>query len=584
MTMQLDRRLLALVGTRSVSLVGAVGFGALGGIAVVVQAWLLAHVIARVFLGGATRTQVATPLMLLLGAIAVRALLSWAADVAAAHAAAGVKHELRDRVFAHLLEGGPIAAGRERTGELVTTLTDGIEALDAYIARYLPQLALAALIPLTVAAVVLTRDLLSGVVLVLTAPLIPIFMILIGRLADVRSRRQWLAMSRLSASFLDTIQGLTTLKVLGRSRAQIAVIRHASEAFRFASMEVLRIAFLSSLVLELVATLSVAVVAVEIALRLLHGRLDFEQAFFVLLLAPEFYLPLRRLGADFHAGLAGTTAAQRLFTLLDAPAPAKPAIATPTPMPPAPAIELEEVSYAYPGDGGRGSAARPALISVNLTIEPGEKLAVVGPSGAGKSTLARIVLRFVEPDSGRLMAGGVPANVIDPDDWRRAMAWVPQSPHLFADTVAANICLARPESDGRDIAAAARHALAEEFIAELPGGYDTPVGEHGARLSGGQVRRIALARAFLADAPLLILDEPTADLDPRLQRELDVVLEDLLAGRSALIIAHRVPTVIAADRVVVLDGGRVVDVGPHEELLERCDLYRRLVHSYGGGA
>ncbi len=580
--MQLDRRLLALVRTRSVSLLGAVGFGALGGIAIVVQAWLLAHVIARVFLGGATRTQVATPLMLLLGAIAVRALLSWAADVAAAHAAAGVKHELRDRVFAHLLEGGPIAAGRERTGELVTTLTGGIEALDAYIARYLPQLALAALIPLTVAAVVLTRDLLSGVVLVLTAPLIPIFMILIGRLADVRSRRQWLAMSRLSASFLDTIQGLTTLKVLGRSRAQIAVIRHASEAFRFASMEVLRIAFLSSLVLELVATLSVAVVAVEIALRLLHGRLDFEQAFFVLLLAPEFYLPLRRLGADFHAGLAGTTAAQRLFTLLEAPAPTRPAIATP--MPPTPVIQLEEVSYAYPGDGGRGSAARPALTSVNLTIEPGEKLAVVGPSGAGKSTLARIVLRFVEPDSGRLMAGGVPAEAIDPDDWRRAMAWVPQSPHLFADTVAANICLARPESDVRDIAAAARHALAEEFIAELPGGYDTPVGEHGARLSGGQVRRIALARAFLADAPLLILDEPTADLDPRLQRELDVVLENLLAGRSALIIAHRVPTVIAADRVVVLDGGRVVDVGPHEELLERCDLYRRLVHSYGGGA
>ncbi len=580
--MQLDRRLLALVRTRSVSLLGAVGFGALGGIAIVVQAWLLAHVIARVFLGGATRTQVATPLMLLLGAIAVRALLSWAADVAAAHAAAGVKHELRDRVFAHLLEGGPIAAGRERTGELVTTLTGGIEALDAYIARYLPQLALAALIPLTVAAVVLTRDLLSGVVLVLTAPLIPIFMILIGRLADVRSRRQWLAMSRLSASFLDTIQGLTTLKVLGRSRAQIAVIRHASEAFRFASMEVLRIAFLSSLVLELVATLSVAVVAVEIALRLLHGRLDFEQAFFVLLLAPEFYLPLRRLGADFHAGLAGTTAAQRLFTLLEAPAPTRPAIATP--MPPTPVIQLEEVSYAYPGDGGRGSAARPALTSVNLTIEPGEKLAVVGPSGAGKSTLARIVLRFVEPDSGRLMAGGVPAEAIDPDDWRRAMAWVPQSPHLFADTVAANICLARPESDVRDIAAAARHALAEEFIAELPGGYDTPVGEHGARLSGGQVRRIALARAFLADAPLLILDEPTADLDPRLQRQLDVVLENLLAGRSALIIAHRVPTVIAADRVVVLDGGRVVDVGPHEELLERCDLYRRLVHSYGGGA
>jgi ABC-type multidrug transport system fused ATPase/permease subunit len=253
-------------------------------------------------------------------------------------------------------------------------------------------------------------------------------------------------------------------------------------------------------------------------------------------------------------------------------------------MPPTPAIELKEVSYAYPGDGERGSAARPALTSVNLLIEPGEKIAVVGPSGAGKSTLARIVLRFIEPDSGRLMAGGVPAEAIDPDDWRRAMAWVPQSPHLFAGTVAANIRLARPDSDVREVAAAARHALAGDFIAELPAGYDTSIGERGALLSGGQARRIALARAFLADAPLLILDEPTADLDPRLQAELDVVLEDLLAGRSSLIIAHRVPTVIAADRVVVLDGGRVVDVGPHEELFERCELYHRLVHSYGGGA
>jgi len=253
-------------------------------------------------------------------------------------------------------------------------------------------------------------------------------------------------------------------------------------------------------------------------------------------------------------------------------------------MPATPTIELRDVSYAYPGNRRRGSIPRPALSSVDLLIEPGEKIAVVGPSGAGKSTLARIVLRFVEPDSGLLMVDGVPAEAIDPDDWRRAIAWVPQNPHLFADTVAANIRLARPESDQKEVATAARHALAKDFIAELPAGYDTPIGERGALLSGGQARRIALARAFLADAPLLILDEPTADLDPRLQAELDVAFEVLLAERSALIIAHRVPTVIAADRVVVLDGGRVIDVGQHEKLLERCELYRRLVHSYGGGA
>jgi ATP-binding cassette subfamily C protein CydD len=577
--MHLDRRILGLARSRRGSLIASVAFGWIGGVVTVVQAWLLAHIIAEVFLGGADRAAVSPSLGWLLGAIVLRAALSWAADAAAAHAAAGVKHEVRSRVFASLMDQGPVAAGRRRTGELITLLTDGVEALDAYIASYLPQLVLAGVIPLTLAAVVLSRDLLSGVVLVLTAPLIPIFMFLIGRLADTRSRRQWLDMARLSAFFLDTIQGLTTLRVLGRARSQIEAIGRVSDAFRVSSMAVLRIAFLSALVLELVATLSVAVVAVEIGLRLLGGRLGFESAFFVLLLAPEFYLPMRRLGAAFHAGLAGVAASARLFDILDDGGAAE-RHRPHREMPVRPNLAFHEVSFAYPSPGG---GSRPALDAVTFEIGAGETVALVGPSGSGKSTLAALALRFIEPDSGRLTADDVDAAAIDPDAWRKSIAWVPQHPYLFADTIDANTRLARPGASDQEVMAALRAARAEGFTAAQPDGVATRIGERGAKLSGGQARRLALARAFLADPKVVVLDEPVEDLDPRLRAEIDDSLAALLQGRFALVIAHRLPTVMAADRIVVLDHGRVVDQGSHPELVDRCEVYRGLVDASGGG-
>jgi len=577
--MHLDRRLLALARPYRVALIASVVLSWLGGVVTVVQAWLLAHIIAEVFLEGADRAAVAPSLGWLLGVIVLRAVLSWVADAAAGRAASGIKHDIRSRTFASLMDQGPVAAGRGRTGELVTLMTDGVEALDAYIAGYLPQLVLAGVIPLTVAAVVLSRDLLSGVVLILTAPLIPVFMYLIGRLADTLARRQWLDMARLSALFLDTIQGLATLKILGRSHSQIEVIGRISDSFRSSSMTVLRIAFLSALVLELVATLSVAVVAVEIGLRLLAGRLGFESAFFVLLLAPEFYLPMRRLGAAFHSGLAGVASSARLFEVLGGEEKSVEPMSGQT-IPERPALVVDEVSFAYPGDT---TESRSALDRVSLTIHPGEIIALVGPSGAGKSTLARLILRFVEPDSGRLTVNGIDAVTIDPNVWRQAMTWVPQHPHLFADTIDTNIRLPRPEAPDDEVAAALRAARAEGFIATMPDGVATRVGERGAKLSGGQARRLALARAFLADAGIVILDEPGEDLDPRLRAEIDDSLAALLQGRSAVVIAHRLPMVMAADRIVVLDAGRVIDQGSHSELLDRCPVYRGLVQAYEGG-
>lgn len=577
--MFLDRRILGLARSHRVSLAASVVLGWVGGVVTVVQAWLLAHIIAEVFLAGADRGDVAAPLGWLLAAIGLRSVLGWAGEATAAHAAAGVKHEIRNRVFGRLLDQGPVATGRERTGELVTLLTDGVEALDAYVAQYLPQLALAAAIPMTVAAVVLSRDLLSGVVLVLTAPIIPVFMVLIGKMATARSESQWLAMARMSAFFLDTIQGLTTLKVLGRSRAQLDAVERVSRAFRSSSLAVLRVAFLSALVLELVATLSVAVVAVEIGLRLLAGRIVFEQAFFVLLLAPEFYLPLRRLGAAFHAGFAGLSAAARLFEILGEPGEQQ-SMTGGSQMPERPSLAFHGVSFAYPGGDG---PPRPALSGVDLEIAAGETVALVGPSGSGKSTVASLLLRFITPDSGRITADGIDAIEIDPECWRRKLAWVPQDPYLFADSVEDNIALAKTGSSSDDLRSALREAGAEDFVAALPDGLATRAGERGARFSGGQARRIAVARAFLADTPVVVLDEISEDLDPRLSAELDASLGEHLADRSALVIAHRLPSVLAADRILVMDEGRVIDQGSHDELMSRCRLYGRLIDAVGRG-
>ena len=613
--MKLDRRLLSLAQDARILLAIALLAGAIAGVATVAQARFLSQIIDRAFLGAADLGQLGAPLRWFFLAILVRAAAAYGSDVAAIQVAAQVKQALRQRLLDHLFALGPLHARAERTGELAVVVTEGIDALDAYFSQYLPHLALAVLIPVAILAFVLPRDPLSGVVLFLTAPLIPLFMILIGSLADALTRQQWQTLSRLGAHFFDVLQGLPTLKLFGRSREQIAVIAQISERYRATTMGILRVTFLSALVLEWLATISTAVVAVTVGLRLLYGQLPFEQAFFVLILAPEFYQPLRSLGARFHAGAAGTEAAQRIFALLaiqpalaaETTAPdaaaidhrSKPPIDEPQPSssgaihaasqpatrrgslssPDArqlpPAIAFEDVSYTYP------AARSPALAGLTFTIPAGRITALVGPSGGGKSTIAHLLLRFLEPERGRITLDGAPLSAVAADAWRARVAWVPQLPYLFHDTIAANILLARPDASRDAVIAAARLAHAHEFIAALPAGYDTVIGERGARLSGGQAQRLALARAFLKDAPFLILDEASSHLDPEHAAALDDCIQRLAMNRTILIIAHRLNTVRRADQIVVIANGRAMETGAHDALLQRDGLYRRLIAAQG---
>jgi ATP-binding cassette, subfamily C, bacterial CydD len=580
---RLDPRLLPATGAARRELAGSVALGAVGGGLVVLQAWLLARVVAGAFLGGQALSALASVLVGL-GVVAVaRAAASFTGDALAARAAGRVRVDLRARLARHLLALGPSYATGERSGELGHTVVRGVEDTDAYVSRYVPQLALAVLVPLLVLAAVLAADPLSALVLAVTFPLVPIFMALLGTLAREQTRRQWLTLARLSARFLESIQGLATLKALGRAKDEADQLADHGERFRAATMSVLRVAFLSALVLELLATLSVAIVAVEVGLRLLYGRLAFREAFFVLVLAPEFFRPLRALGTSFHAGLSGREAADRIFAILGTPpAGSRPAERAASPVVTLakgpPEIVFDDVCFAYDG------AAVPAVEGVSFTAERGGTIALVGATGAGKTTLAHLLLRFLEPGAGAIRANGEPIASLDAEAWRRGVAWVPQRPRLFPGTIADNIRLGRPDAACADVLAAARRAHLDELLRDLPGGLETSVGEDGSGLSGGQLQRVALARAFLKDAPVLVLDEPTSQLDPQTEARLAESMAELRKGRTVLVVAHRLTTVFDADRIVLLSKGRVAEQGTHRELLATGGMYARLVAAYEGAA
>ncbi|MEU7835497.1 thiol reductant ABC exporter subunit CydD [Nonomuraea sp. NPDC049129] len=530
------------------------------GLLVLVQAELLAGVLSGRF------TTVA--LAGLAAVVGLRALLGWTQGIFAGRTATGVKSALRHRLLARLQELGPARLAGHRSGELVTLTGRGLDRLDAYLTGYLPSIAVAAVVPLAVLVRLFAADLASAVIVLVTLPLIPLFGALVGMTTKAVTEQQFRALSRLGGHFLDVVRGLPTLRAFGRARYQATVIQQVAEAHRATTMRTLRVAFLSSLVLELCASLSLALVAVPIGLRLLGGSLDLTTALLVLLLAPEAYLPLRAMGTRFHASMEGVAAADAAFAVLDAepaaghdgkPAAgpdAEPAAASRKRLPQGaapPSIRLEDVTVRYPGRDD------PALEHVSLTIEPGERVALVGASGGGKSTLLHLILGFVQPSEGRILVDGTDLRELDLDAWRDRLAFVPQRPHLFATSVAGNIRLGAPSASLEQVRQAAAAAYADDFIQALPDGYDTAVGERGANLSAGQRQRVALARAFCRpDTSVLLLDEPTARLDGRSEAAVVTATGDLARDRTAIIVAHRPAMIDLADRVVRIHEGRVI--------------------------
>lgn len=579
--MRIQRRLLSEVRRIRVYLGIVAGSVVLAALLIVAQAGALTSVIQQVFLARRALAEVTAPLLILLGALTGRALLIWAIGSISARAAATVKASLRSRLVAHLQKLGPAFTANERSGELALTIGEGVESVDAFFSQMLPQVCASFFLPLLLGLVVLAIDPLSGFILLVTTPILLLFLFLVGTLAEAQTKKQWKQLAHMSAHFLDVLQGLTTLKLFGRSRRQQQVVRQVSEQFGETTMRVLRVAFLSAFVLELGVTLSTALVAVEIGLRLLYSQISFAVAFFVLLLAPEFYTPLRALGAKFHASMSGSAAAQRIYEILDTPLPheseveqavvLRTAVLSPQSFPPA--LRFCHVTYTY---RDRAGDEHPALRDVSFRLEPGQKVALVGASGAGKSTLAHLLLRFIDLQAGEILFGGTSLSTIPRQIWREQIAWVSQRPYLFPASIGENICLGCANASREDVIEAARQADLHDFIQSLPAGYATVIGERGVRLSGGQAQRLALARVFLRRAPLLLLDEATAHLDNASEERLLAALSATMRDRMALIIAHRLHTLHMVDRIVLLEEGRVAAIGTHETLLRESYTYRRL--------
>ncbi|MFK3984551.1 thiol reductant ABC exporter subunit CydD [Micromonospora sp. NPDC050397] len=544
-----DPRLLRRVPSTRGQVAVLGGLGVLAAGLVIAQATTLANLLATAAGGQLDRAA----LIGFVAAVAGRATVLWAQGTVAARMAATVKAALRTDLLDAVGQRGPGWLAGQQAGRIATLAGRGLDALDAYFTGYLPQLVLSVTVPLAVLARLTLADWSSALIIAATLPLIPIFGALLGWQAQAATERQWRRLSLLGGHFLDMVAGLPTLRAFGRARAQVEVVRRMADGHRAATMKTLRIAFLSGLVLELVATLSVALVAVPIGLRLLGGGLALETALLVLLLAPEAYLPLRTAGSRFHASMEGLTALDDALTVLGR-APSTTESDNKGPFLTPGEIRFEGVTVEY--------ERTVALRDVSLTIRPGERIAVIGPSGAGKSTLLGLLLGNVSPTSGRITVDGIDLGTADLEHWRRQLAWVPQRAHLFAASLTDNIRLGQPDAPIEAVHAAASAAALDDVLRDLPDGLETELGERGHGLSSGQRQRVALARAFLRDAPIVLLDEPTARLDGGSEAAVLAATRKLVAGRTAVLVAHRPALLAEADRVLRIEAGRLTELVP----------------------
>jgi len=584
-TLQSRRWLYAQTRLARGAMVFTVALGWLGGFAVIAQAFFLSRIVHALSIDARPRDSLTAAFASFAAAVVVRAALAWLKEISAFSAGEKVRAQVRLQLLDRITARGPAFTRGERTGALTSVWVEQIEGLQDFYALYLPQLALVVLLPLTIAAAVLPLSWAAGLLLLATAPLIPVFTILVGMGAENISQRHFQALARMSAHFLDVLQGLATLKLFGRSREEAERIARRSDDFRQRTMSVLRVAFISSAVLEFFASLSIALVAVYLGMSYLgyfgfgtYGRpLTLADGLFILLLTPEFFLPLRDLGAHYHVRAQALAAADSIRMLLDAPLPGLSGGAGRLEDVRGICIQCRGLHLAY--DDGR----RPALKGVSLNLFPGRHTVLVGGSGAGKSTILFLLLGFIRPDQGEILVNGVPLNEIDPSWWRRQIGWIGQDPVLFHGTLRDNLRMGRPDADEAEILAAARAAGVLSFADRLPRGLDTPVGEQGAGLSRGEAQRMAVGRMFLKNAPVLFLDEPFSGLDADTERLVLRAIESYRSGRTVVTVTHRLADIHRADRIEVLEDGRIIESGGPDELQAADGPFQRLTGIRLGG-
>ena len=570
-----SRKLWIEAKTENISLIVSILFGVILGGLIVSQSWLLSTIISRVFQYNYSVIDIQPLLIGLVLVILGRGLAVFGRELSSGVVSIRLRAYLKSKLLSHLQGISPLILTSERAGELSTTLIQGVDRLDLYFRAYLPQLFISTLLPLLILWVVFPIDWISGIILLVTAPLIPLFMVLIGKQAEKETVRQWKLLQILGGHFLEVLQGLNTLKIFGLSKKQSEIIRNVSDRYALVTLKVLRIAFLSALTMEMLATISTAIIAVQIGIRLLYGQISFFQSLFILILAPDFYFPLRQLGAAYHSGMEGIQAAERIFEILNIPSMGSTGNVAQTRynhISRSPDIQFNNVYYSYQnGD-------RVSLDGIELHISPNRITTLVGPTGSGKSTILSLLLKFISPDKGMITVSGTDLQAINSKDWRSQVAWVPQFPYLFNDTVMANLLIAKPSASTTEIITAAERAHLHSIVSNLPNGYDTYIGEGGSRLSGGQAQRIAIARALLKNSWLLLMDEPTKNLDLETEEIISDALEQLTSSKTVLIIAHRLSTIRKSDQIVVLNKGRVVQVGSPEKLETVGGLYKDLVY------
>ncbi len=555
-------------------LVSGVVAGGAQAVLLCVGAWLVAHVLARAVLAGQGLGELWPYVAALVALVLGRFGLVLRQRRVTFEAGAQVSDHVRQVLEQRMRKLGPRWAAQQASGDILTRSVDGVQALVPYYAGYLPQVALTAVIPAVILLAVLPADPWSALILLFAAPLIPLFMVLVGGAAERASQRRWSRLRRMGARFMDALSGLTTLRLCRASGREEALLAASGEAYRQETMAVLRIAFLSALVLEFFATVSIAVLAVLIGFRLMWGTLAFEQGLFVLLLAPELFLPLRALGTQRHKRMEAAAAAEDLLTLLATPVDE--AVAHGEPASPK-AFAARQIALAFEHVEFRHEPGRPVLRDLEFTLEAGTVLTLVGSSGSGKSTLFNLLMGFGSPQRGRILVNGQDLALLDVASWRQHIGWVSQRAHVFQGSLRDNLLIAAPAADESRLQRALQAAALQSVLVRLPQGLDTPLGEHGHGLSGGERQRLALARAWLRDAPLLLLDEPTQHLDNATAAVIDNAIDQLAAGRTVIRIAHRLDNLADGARVAVLADGHIVETGTVGALRGSQGAFARLL-------